>query len=151
MSFILKRNERIYSDYVKNVTTSYKNVIKAIVKFFEEGGYEVAQSVGCLRKKKPSGHRRIHAIANVLARKGKNEEIAAIIYFPREKSISTTTVLNRLIRLDECFDQLAIFLCGTRPAFPYIAQRVRSTLDNVQIYLFDVDTKKISSTFTSVS
>jgi len=130
-----------------NVTRAYKQVIESILKFFEEGGYIVKKNVGYLKKKKSSVHRRIYVVANVLARKGRKEEIAAIIYFPREKTINTTAVLNRLLRLDECFEHIAIFLCGKKPSFPYIVDRIHRTLDGVQIYLFDIETKKITSTF----
>lgn len=75
------------------------------------------------------------------------KEIASVIYFPRNKSVSTSMVIERLLRLDECFDQVAVFLCGKDASFPYISDRIHSKIKHCQIYLYDVARGSIRTSF----
>jgi hypothetical protein len=147
--FPLKENERFYQNYLQRTTNEFKVAVARIKTFFEDGGYKTKNNIGCLKKGK-SGQRRIYAVSNLLARRKGVKEIASVVYFPRNKTVTTSMVIKRLERLSNCFAQVAVFLCGEKAVFPYISDRIHSRLPDCQIYLYSLgtgDNYSIKTTF----
>jgi len=147
MSFPLKENERYYPNYVLNRTQPYVRAMGFIETFFTDAAYSFKQNIGCLRISPLSGKRRIHVVANFVARRKGDKEVAGILNFPKHKSVPTRKVLDRLIRLEECFPQIGVFLIGTDQSFPVISDRINKTFPNALIYLLDLDKGRIREAY----
>lgn len=136
------RMEATGERYISKSKEGYMDTIKIVTDYFEGLKYRTIHGYACYNK-----FNRAVAVANIYCVPPDDslESLALIVAFPKKRQSSTKRILERLDKLQKCWENVGIVLSFSRGTglFPIIIDRVWAKNRLIRIFSCDLNTYNI--------